>query len=361
MAAVAVLLLSIVISKKLGQKKNKEVMPVVNMARSVKVAQVKNADLPANIEITGKLIASRRIELFAEVNGVLQNTNFKEGNSFAAGSTVVSIDDAEARAQLKAQKAAFLGQLTQSLADVSVDFPQEYPQWKAFADKLSFDGSLPALPELGEGKLKAFLSGRNIFTGYYNLKSQEVRLAKYRITAPFSGVLSVASIDAGALVRQGQKLGEFINTSLFELEAPVSLADLKFIKAGDKVALTSSELEGKWVGRIARINNKIDAATQSAMVYIEVSSAELKEGMYLTATVQAAPLTHVYMVSRKLLFDGNNLYTIKNDSLLAKYTVEVVRYSADKAIVKGLADGTLVVDQLIPGSYENMLVKPLKP
>lgn len=359
-AAIGVLILSVFISKTIGKKDKKKAVFTEEQARLVSVIHVNNTTIPANILVTGKLAAAKRIELFAEVNGLLLNNNFKEGVSFASGSQIAIIDDAEARAQLNAQKATFLALVTQSLADLSIDYPDDYKVWKQFQEKISFESALPIIPEVSNAQVKSFLSGRNIYTNYFNIKSQELRLAKYRITAPFSGVLSNTAIDPGALVRIGQKMGEFINTSAYELEAPISLSDLKFVKIGDKVQVHSNDVEGTWTGTIARINEKLDATSQSLMLYIQVQGTSLKEGMYLNASIRAQPIKNAIEIPRKLLFEGNKCYVLAHDSLLKLSTVEVVRFNKDKAVIVGLPEHTILLGQLVPGSYENMVVKPLK-
>ena len=56
---------------------------------------------------------------------------------------------------------------------------------------------------------------------YYSIKNIEKRLSKYNITAPFNGVLTEALVTKGTLIRPGQKLGEFIDTSVFEIELAI--------------------------------------------------------------------------------------------------------------------------------------------
>ena len=43
----------------------------------------------------------------------------------------------------------------------------------------------------------------------------EATLDKYTIKAPFNVVVTQSNINPGTLVRNGQKLGEFINTYLY--------------------------------------------------------------------------------------------------------------------------------------------------
>lgn len=358
--AILLIVASVAISKKLGKKSAKDAAPANAMTPMVAVVSVKNSDVPADIYLTGKLIASKHMELYAEVNGVLLNENFKEGNSFSAGSAIAVLDDAELRAQIKSQKSTFLGLISQILADLSIDFSADYPAWKRYQESFSFDGNLSPLPEVTHGALKAYLSGKGIYTSYYNLKSQEVRLAKYRIIAPFSGSLSLTSADPGTLIRPGQKLGEFIQNGTFELETPVSVGDLKYLNVGDPVTLKSDEIAGSWTGKLVRINQKLDAASQSVMLYIQVQGAGLKEGMFLNAQLKAEPVKSAYSLPRRLLTDGNKVFVVEQDSLLKIKEVEIVRYTKDQAVVKGLPENALLVNQILTGAYTDMRVKPLK-
>lgn len=358
--AVVLFIGSVAISKKLGKKSAREAAPSNSITPVVAVLSVKNTDVPADIFLTGKLMASKRLELFSEVNGILLNDNFREGNSFSAGSDIAVLDDAELRAQIKSQKSTFLGLISQILADMSIDFPAAYPSWKKYQEEFSFDGNLPALPEASNSTLKSYLSGKGIYTSFYIVKSQEVRLSKYRLPAPFSGTISLASVDPGTLIRPGQKLGEFIQTGTFELEAPVSVSDLKFLKVGDAVTLKSDEVAGQWTGRLMRINQKLDAASQSVMLYIQVQGDGLKEGMFLNARLSADPVKLAFSIPRRLLLDGNKVFAVEQDSLLKMKEVEVVRYTRDQAIVKGLSENDILVNQVMSGAYTDMRVKPLK-
>jgi len=57
----------------------------------------------------------------------------------------------------------------------------------------------PTLPEMSDEKEKFFISGRGIMTSYYNVKNLEQRLSKYRIAAPYKGVLTQALVTEGTL------------------------------------------------------------------------------------------------------------------------------------------------------------------
>ncbi|NJO02428.1 MAG: HlyD family efflux transporter periplasmic adaptor subunit [Bacteroidia bacterium] len=248
----------------------------------VQVVSVNNRTIQAPIRITGQLAAPDKVELYAEVSGLMQPTRarFKEGIPFAKGALLISLEDEESRFNLLSQKSALLNSLTQAMPDLKLDFPQAYQKWQDYLDNFDVNEPLPPLPETETPKEKYYLSTRNIYNQYYSIRSLEERLKKYKIYAPFSGVVTEANVNPGTLVRVGQKLGEFINANGFELIASMSVKELDYIQVGDRVMLYSDDIQGSWPGLVVRINNKVDTNTQTVEAFIAVSGARLKENMF---------------------------------------------------------------------------------
>lgn len=357
--AIGVLIVSLIVFRKLSSMSKKT--PVTSSFQTVNVltGEVTNKDHRLNILLTGKLVAKNRIDLFSEVNGVLLSSNFREGIAYGAGSVVAKLDDSELRASIKAQKSILLNSISQILPDLALDYPQAFEIWKSFHKSISFDKPLPALPVINNDPLRLFISSKNILANYYNVAGLEERLAKYTITSPFPSVLISADINPGALVRAGQKLGSLIQPGSFELEASASLDDLKYIKIGDHVQMTSGDMSGSWPGQILRINRSMDPSTQMVRIYIGVAGQDLKEGQYLRANIRGVTLTDVFEISRQFLLEGNQMYFVENDSILRKRTVEVVYKGVETAFVRGLHPGAFFLNQALNSAYEGMIVKPI--
>ncbi|MEM8901372.1 MAG: HlyD family efflux transporter periplasmic adaptor subunit, partial [Bacteroidota bacterium] len=177
----------------------------------------------------------------------------------------------------------------------------------------------------------------------------------YTLKAPFSGVVTESNIFEGTLVRTGQKLGEFINPYVYELEAAVDVNDTEFLRVGDQVTLSSNDLAGEWKGRVSRISDRIDPNTQTLRVFITTSGKQLKEGMYLNASVKGRIVKDALEISRALLVDDTKVYVVM-DSVMKLHTIDPVYYSANTAIVKGLPEGTTLVNESVIGAYEGLKV-----
>lgn len=326
--------------------------------KNVKGLEVKNATTSSNIEITGRLFARQKIEVFSEVGGVLkeESQRFREGNYFAKGTPLIVIDNEEQELNLQAQKSSLMNQITLMLPDLKTDFPKSFEQWEKYLKEFSPSKTLAPLPEPSNEQERYFLSARNVYNLYYSIKSQETRLEKYTIVAPFNGRVSESNITEGTLVRIGQKLGTFFNPASYELEAAVSLQDLEFLQVGNKVELYSKDIEGNWSGVVRRIGSVVDENTQTVSVFIGTSGKGLREGMYLSARIRGKQLEKVVEIPRNLLREGKKIFIIE-DGHLAYMDVNTVRFSSDSVLVRGIPDGTEILAEVVIGAYEGMNVK----
>lgn len=357
-AGAAVIGFSVYFGLKIGEGEGKPSKAPVAKIQVVKALPVVNAPVKADISVTGKLEAVNRIEIYSEVSGIYRKTSkaFREGYHFSKGQLLIRIDSDEAYQNLLAQRSQLFNQITQMMPDLKIDYPEDFESWDTYLKGLDIKSSLKPLPEPATEKSRYFITSKNIYNQYYTVKGLEERLSKYFIHAPFSGVVAMSAIDPGTLVRQGQKLGEYISPDEYELVTNVSVKDLNFVKQGDKVLLGSSDIQGDWLGTITRISNNLDPATQTVKVFVKVKGKGLKEGMFLSGSIHISDIPDAESIPRNILMNNNEVFLIK-DSLLKKTVIDVVRVAADSAIVKGLPNGAILLNESIPGAFEGMKVQ----
>ena len=328
------------------------------IVKTVYIDIVENKDIPITIKANGNLVAKNKIEIFSEVQGVLQaiTKEFKAGNTYKKGEVILKINNEEHYANLQAQKSTLYNTITSIMPDIRLDYPVEYEKWQAYLISFDFDKTTPVLPEINSEKEKFFVSGRNIYTTYYNVKNMEVRLNKYIIRAPFKGILTEALVNPGSLVRQGQKLGEFINPSIYEMEVAINANYIDLLQTGNSVKLHNLNSSNTWTGKIIRVNGKIEQASQTVKAFIQVAGKELREGMYLEANLVAKQEKDAYEMPRKLLVNNESVYVLK-DSVLDLVKVNPVYFKENSVVIKGLENGTEVLAKNVPGAYAGMIVK----
>ncbi len=242
------------------------------------------------------------------------------------------------------------------MPDIRLDYPDEYQKWEAYLNSFDINKTIPELPTLNSDKEKFFISGRGINSAYYNVKNLEVKLGKYNLRAPYNGILTEALVTPGTLVRAGQKLGEFIDPSVYEMEVSVNAEFADLLKKGNTVRLHNHEKTKEYTGKVIRINGKVDATSQTIKAYIQVANSDLREGTYLEANLSARSEKNAIEISRKLLVDNRQLFVVR-DSILDLVDVEPVYFSAESAVIKGVENGTLMLSKPTPGAYQGMQVK----
>ena len=340
----ALIIVAFVISGFLANQDNEDIRePEKEETVSKETIKVKNEIHEKTINTTGRMYAFEKVDLYSEVSGVLEinSIKFKEGKKYSRGETLLSIDSEVYENTLKSQKSSFLNQLTLLLPDLKIDFPNEYAKWDKYLKEFKIENSIANLPETESERETFYLASNNIFTQYYNIKSQEATFDKYTIKAPFNGVVTEANINPGTLVMNGQKLGEFINTSLFEMEAAVSLSDVNLLKIGTMVELKSIEKSETIKGKVVRINEKIDSETQSVKVFIQSSDKKIKDGMFFSAEIKTSSNTSLAKLPEEAI--SKNIVKVQVENVEKEIEVEIYDRSEDYVFVKGLEDDSLVV------------------
>ena len=328
------------------------------VVKTVFTEVVQNGTVPIVVPANGSLTAKNRVELYAEVQGVFRKGSklFKTGEHYRKGQTIIRIDASEYGASVQSAKSDLYNQLTSIMPDLRLDYPEIFPKWQAYLTGFDLSEVTPPLPEMTDEKEKFFISGRGILTSFYNVKNLEQRLSKYRISAPFDGVLTETLVTEGTLVRAGQKLGEFINTEVYELEVAVSKKFSDLLKVGENVQLSDLDDSKTYVGKVARINGRVDQASQTIKAFIEVKDNTLREGMYLEANLDAKKEADAIEIDRNLLLEGDKIFVVR-DTILDLIDVKPIYFTDKTVVIKEVPNGTEIMSKPLLGAYIGMAVK----
>lgn len=328
------------------------------LIKTVFVDTVVNGTVAIEILAQGNLVAQKRLELYSEVQGILKASSklFKPGQAYKKGQTLLSLDASEFYASVQSQKSALYNQLTAIMPDLRLDYPGAFTKWQAYLNSFDIDKAILPLPDFTSEREGYFITGNNIQSSYFNIKNLEQRLGKYQIKAPFSGILTEALVTEGTLVRVGQKLGEFIDTTNYELEVAISKTYADLLAVGNKVTLLAGDQTTVYTGKVIRVNGNIDQASQTINAYIAVKGEGLREGVFLEAVLKAKEEQEAISIPRELLQPNNQLFTLR-DSILDIIDVNPVYFSEKQVVIKGIPNGTKIISRPVPGAYVGMLVK----
>lgn len=338
---------------------------------TISVLEVQNEEIQLVVPVIGRLTAHNKVNLLAEVSGVLEYSGkeFLEGQTYSAGEVMLSINQEETELNLKAKRSGLLTAIAALLPELKFDYPESYRVWNDYLTNFNIDATTNALPESQNDREKFFVANKGIYNSYYSIKSQEARLEKYTIRAPFDGVLITSNITPGNLVMGGQVLGTFISPTIFDLETNVSLDEVSQFQVGDKAVLSSDNISGEWIGTVSRINQGINAQTQMVQVFISLEAPELREQMFLKGNILTSSMILGLEMPRKMLYNGETILEYM-DGKIHYRDVEVVSTQGEMAVVKGLENGMLISTQTqglyngtevkVPGLNDQEIAKPQK-
>ena len=327
-----------------SQNKDDLRKPVEKEVSKESVIEVKNELQFSVINTSGRMYAFNKVEIFAEVSGVLEESSkrFKAGRRYKKGDVMININSDVYLNSLLAKKSNLLSQLSFLLADAKVDFPDSYQKWQSYLDNFDLNKPLQPLPEDLSNRETMYLASHNILNLYYEIKSMQANYEKYSIEAPFNGVVTQSNINPGTLVRNGQKLGEFINTYLYEMVVPVKTADLHKISIGKVVELNTVDNDKIYKGKIARVNLIVDQQTQSVQVYIQSTHKGILDGMFFNVAIQVQSDKKLAIIPLQAIHNGHQV-KVKTEEGIELVDVTIVEKTATDYLVEGLEDGSLVV------------------
>ena len=273
----------------------------------------------------------------------------KQGTSFRKGELIFSVSNPECMYALKAARSAFIQLLTTLLPDLKTDFKKDFKKWESYFSIVNANHNLPELPEIEDERERLFLSTRQLFKSFYEVKAREAQFAKHYFYAPFDGVLMNVVMQEGTQLNPGMNVGTFGKTSEKEIEVSLSHAQAEQIKAGNPVVVFQSGSSKKLTGVVSRVSDFLNPATQSFSGYVKIKDqSSLNHGEYYQVSIDAGKIKNAQELSIEAIYGENDVQLFQSDSTLVRQQVELLYSDDEIAVVRGLRDSLKVVNQKVP-------------
>lgn len=328
--------------------------------KSVIVAKITNSQTKSEVNSSGRVVSLNDITISSEVQGRLVGINtFKKGKEIKKGEIIFSVKNTDLKHLIDAKKSRFMSLISGNLADIKLDFNTEYNKWEKFFNEINIKNNLPEFPEINSAKEKNYIISRSILAEYLSIKSDEEKLSKYTIIAPFDGVITKSYSDVGGNVNPGSPVVDFIRKGEMEIELTVNTSEIQFINIGDQVSYTNNGTT--YSGKVIRKGNFVNSNTQSISVFasINTNTNSLYNGMYLSATIITKGIEDVCVLPRRAIFDKNKVFTVDSENKLRTYQINIISYQGDNVIVDNLSNNTLIVSEPLVNIQEGTIVKPI--
>lgn len=329
----------------------------------VKAEPVKYKQTETEIQGEGRLISGAYVDLISEVQGKILpgNIPLKKGQNFKKGDLLIKIYDKEARLALKSKVSRFMNSIATILPDLKIDYKNSYKPWEIFFEELNIDEELPELPKINSRQEKIFLASRNILSDYYAIKSDEIRLKKHNIYAPFTGSYIEVILETGSVANPGTRIAKIIRTDRLELEVPIEVDDVDWLKKGSVVWVKNRDSSKTWKGRVIRIAGFVNETTQAVSVFVTLtpnSNNPVYKGMYLEAIFPGKVVKEIMKLPRNAVFNNNEVFIVE-DGVLQKREINIVKINEETLLFNGLAENTMIVTEPLVNISENTDVEIL--
>jgi len=302
----------------------------------VGIAEVRIADLPVTMDGIGTVQAFNAVTIRVQVDGVLQQVSFEEGQAVKAGQVLARIDPRPYQAALD-QAVARQAETQAQLENARLNL-QRFQGVGEFASRQQVATQQAAVAQL-EAQLRAAQAAIDL---------ARTQLGYTTITAPLDGIAGIRQVDEGNLLRAAEATSlVLINqvqpiSLLFTLPAE-ALGEVRQGMAAGRLAVTALERQGTrrlGEGILDLVDNRIDPATGQLRLKATLPNADgaLWPGQFVNArlllrTERGVPTVPSTAVQRGP--DGTWLYVVRADSTIAVQPVTVRRFAGGMAVLEG--------------------------
>jgi len=170
-------------------------------------------------------------------------------------------------------------------------------------------------------------------------------------TSPIHGTVVAKEVQEGQYVDEGILLYQLADLSKVWAFLDVYEKDLRFIKSGQKVAITADAYPGEsFSGRVAFVDPTLDSQTRTARVRVELNNAggKLKPQMYINGETQIPVPTSVVVPASALLSTGKRdvvWIEVKPNVFEPRDVVAGVSDGREVQILRGLNEGDMVASR----------------
>ncbi|HEY1364380.1 MAG TPA: efflux RND transporter periplasmic adaptor subunit [Xanthobacteraceae bacterium] len=307
----------------------------------------RSADVPVYLDGVGTAKALNTVTVRPQVDGMLINISFREGQDVPKGYVLAKIDPVTYQA-LYDQTVAKKAQDEAQLANAKLDL-ERY-------------GRLVASNAVNKQQLDTQRALVDQFTAQVKLDQAAIDNARAilsytDITAPIAGRTGIRLVDQGNIVKAADATGIVILTQLQPISILFSLPqqelpDLNRGQAEGPLPVDALAADGQTLldhGRVVVIDNQVDQATGTVKIKAEFPNADFQlwPGQFVNVRVLMQTLHQVVVVPTAAVQrgpDGTFVYVLKDDRTVTVRRVTLTQQDdVQSVIAAGLKDGEQVI------------------
>lgn len=305
------------------------------------LAELQRVPLGRQIPVSGSMKPLLQATVRSKVPAEVARVHVQEGQSVPSGAPLVTLDTADLKARYDAQAAAVVE------ARAKLDLAKKNQAnnkallEKTFISQNAYDTVINTV-QVAEA----------------NLQSAEAQAAIARralddasVRAPFGGIVAKRWVNVGDKVAGDMPVAQVVDLSRMELEAPVPVSEIPFVKVGQEIQFTVDGFgTRKFSGKVERVNPAAEAGSRSILVFVTMPNADaaLKGGMFANGVLATTSGSEVDVIPIPAVLEegGQTFVHVVKNGKVERRLVVVGQRNIERGLVtvkEGLERGVPVI------------------
>jgi multidrug efflux system membrane fusion protein len=325
----------------------------------VQTARAVIQTMPINQSAIGSVQSLRTVTVKSQVDGVIAQINFREGDEVKAGDLLITLDHRPFENNLRSARADLANARAQAAhAQAESERYQRLDQQQAISKE-----------QLAQLLTDAESTAAQVQAREAAVANAELQLSYTEIRAPIGGRTGQLNLHEGALVKANDSGSSLVTINQL---APIavaysvpeaSLASLRAALTAGAVTVTASPHDGVGTpveGRLDFIDNSVDAATGTILLKAVFTNTDraLWPGQYVDIVTRLGEETNAVLVPAAAVQTGqrgSQVFVVKPDRTVDLRDVQTGRSANGLTVIRsGIKAGeTVVTDgqlRLVPGA-----------
>ena len=292
---------------------------------NVRLKEIKPETLKIQTTYVGSLLPNQRVLMRSQIDGVIENINFEEGDEITKEKKLIDISTKELQLKLKIAIA------DSNLAEINIK-----------RDEKLASSNLISSSQLDQTRTRAE-------SARLNKELARISLKKSLISSPLDGTVKTKHVKVGEFVRKGDKLVEILDLSRVIVKVNIPELEILEIKIGQKVEIALYIMEEIiFSGEVKNIGLEADSNNRTFPVEIHVSNSErmLRPGMLARSTFTKSIDDEQIVIPRHTILEkerGRVVYVFDKGKVFQR-DIQIGLSQKDQVqVIKGLKKGELIV------------------
>lgn len=275
------------------------------------LAELQRMPLGRQIPVSGSMKPLLQATVRSKVAAEVARVHVQEGQQVPSGQPLVTLDTADLKARYDAQAAAV------AEAKAKLDLAKKNQAnskallEKTFISQNAYDTAINTVQ----------VAEANLLSAEAQAAIARRALEDTQVRAPFAGIVAKRWVNVGDKVSGDMPVAHVVDLSRMELEAPIPVSEIPFVKVGQEILFTVDGFPSrKFSGKVERVNPSAEAGSRSILVFVTLPNADasLKGGMFANGTLATGSGAEVDVIPlAALLEEGGQtfVHVVKNGKI----------------------------------------------